>query len=40
MRKSLSESTKHLPKREQIEKQKEIAELWVEGQRRVKGASL
>ena len=40
MRKSLSESTKHLPKREQLEKQKEIAEIWAEGQRRVKGASL
>ena len=40
MRKRLHRSTKLLLKGKKLEKQKEIAELWMEGQRRVKGASL
>ena len=40
MAKYLDRSTKHLSKGEKLEKQKEIAELWMEGQRRVKEAEL
>ena len=40
MRKCLDGATRHLPKGKRLEKRKEIAELWAEGQRRVKGASL
>ena len=40
MRKDLYRSTKHLSKEKKLEKQKEIAELWMEGQCRVKGVSL
>ena len=40
MRKRLDRETRHLPKGKRLEKQKEIAELWMEGQSRMKGIEL